>query len=371
MLKTLKQKITRSFDPYTLSYMKRYWDIVELNTHALLDRQFIPDPRNRIYIETSGVCNLQCRFCAYTKKELAKVVMPLEQFRAIVEQAVALGFSKIGLTPLTGEVFVDKTIIEKMQYLDAHPQIKSYHFYSNLVAPTAQKIEQLFKLKKLDFMHVSLYGHDRASFCALTRRPEKHYDRLVANLELLDRLYNNASPFQLRMNWRTTPDFSEGQNPSSELQTIVREIGRKNGIHADNMLLYNNWGGQITDADVNSVGLKVNDGSHIYKKGPCALLLYRVCILADGRVNACACRDVNGSLVIGDVTEQPLAEILSTANPLYMQLLEEQLADKFRDTCKTCDFYRSIHKRIGTAADDETETRYYHLNEVKQMLGTG
>ena len=63
-----------------------------------------------------------------------------------------------------------------------------------------------------------------------------------------------------------------------------------------------------------------------------------------------------------------LADVLSTDNPLYMQLLEEQLADKFRHTCQTCDFYRSIHKKVGTAADDETETRYYNLAEVKRKL---
>ena len=54
------------------------------------------------------------------------------------------------------------------------------------------------------------------------------------------------------------------------------------------------------------------------------LPFFNVQVLADGRVNACACRAIRGDLVIGDIARQSLAEVLSAANPAYLALIESQ-----------------------------------------------
>lgn len=367
MLRNLRNSLSRRVSPYLGAHLKRLWDIPYLNLNALRGKYYIPHPRERIYIETSGVCNLMCRFCAYSKKELAKVIMPLETFQGIVNQATDLGFSRFGLTPLTGEVFIDKTFLEKARFLDGHPGVESYHFYTNFVAPTEEAIRSLPDLKKLHFMHVSLYGHDRETFSALTQRPASQYERLVSNLELLCRLYGPKAPFELRMNWRTTPEFQEGDSASSRLKQVVDRIQEKNNIKSKAIRIYNNWGGIISDDDVAAVGLKVNDGTYVYKKGPCALIFYRICVLADGRVNACACRDVNGSLVIGNLNDQSLAHVLSSENPEYVNLIEEQLRNEFREACRTCDFYQSVHRKTKTAARN-SKMRYVGLEGFRNLV---
>jgi sulfatase maturation enzyme AslB (radical SAM superfamily) len=65
--------------------------------------------------------------------------------------------------------------------------------------------------------------------------------------------------------------------------------------------------------------------------------------MATGLVHACACVDVNASLTIGNLNERPLRDILSSRNPLYMGLIEEQQNGQFRDVCRECGFYKSIY----------------------------
>jgi len=265
------QKITRNIkenlaetSPYLFTLLKKCADATEINFNAVLGRHFLLHPRVKINIETSGICNLKCCFCAYPKKELAKVVMPMELFQEVVEQAAEMGFSTIGLTPLTGDVFMDKGLFEKMHYLDRHPKIKKYQFFTNFVIPSESQIEELFKLRKLKMMHVSLYGHDEKSFTDLTKGTAKEYQRLVRNLKHLYTLYSQDHPFQLKMNWRTVLNFAKNSSPS-ELQKIVGDFEKKHHLKVQNVLLFNNWGGLITNEDVKEVGLTVNEGRQIYR----------------------------------------------------------------------------------------------------------
>jgi len=92
------------------------------------------------------------------------------------------------------------------------------------------------------------------------------------------------------------------------------------------------------------------------------LILSRVILLADGRVNACDCMDVNGSLIIGDIKKNELSYILSSRNPLYTNLIQEQMKNQFRSACKSCDIYRSIYAKYGT------HPSYYDLDQVMGIL---
>src|SRR5262249_18966788 len=62
--------------------------MTHLNRRA--GRQFIPAARTALSIETSSVCNLDCCFCAYPKKQSPRVVMSNESFRAWTSQALEL-----------------------------------------------------------------------------------------------------------------------------------------------------------------------------------------------------------------------------------------------------------------------------------------
>jgi sulfatase maturation enzyme AslB (radical SAM superfamily) len=312
----------------------------EIAVNRLLGREFIPVDLGAFNVETTSACNLKCRFCAYEKKQSARVSMSNETFADVVGQVIRLGFDEFHLTPCTGDVFMDRHVFEKLAFLDAHPKVKSYHFFTNLTIPTHDQLMRLMGLKKLERIMVSVYGHDEASFVAITKSTPRIYRRLLANLEtVLEHL--DRWPFGLSIGHRST--FDAPAADASELMGMLarfREAGvAVNASHG----VYNNWGGYITQDDVAGLDMYVTPADSTVKSGACVKLFDSVQVMATGVVNACACRDVDATLAIGNVASKPLAEIISARNAAYRKIIDEQQAGNFRPVCASCDFYRSIY----------------------------
>jgi uncharacterized Fe-S cluster-containing radical SAM superfamily protein len=312
----------------------------EIAANRRLRREFIPVDLGAFNIETTSVCNLKCRFCAYEKKRAPRVTMANETFGRVVEQALGLGFDRFHLTPCTGDVFMDRHLFEKLALLEAHPGVRGYHFFTNLTIPTREQLLRLADLGKFERMTISVYGHDEASFVAITKSTPKIYRRLLANLETV--LERRARwPFRLSIGHRSTFDA-----PAADATDLMRLLARfraagvaVNASHG----MYNNWGGYVTQADVAGLDMRVAAAEDTVKAGACVKLFDSVQVMATGVVNACACRDVDATLAIGHVDARPLAEILSARNAEYRRIIDEQQAGRFRPVCAGCDFYRSIY----------------------------
>src|SRR5262245_42582337 len=336
---------------------------LEIGVNRALGRQFIQRDRSLFHIEPSGACNLKCRFCAYTKKSTPTVSMKDEPFVHTVLQAIELGYSRFELTPCTGDLFMDRTLMRKLDYLEQHPQVSSYEFFTNLTIPQQEPVERLADLRKLRHMTVSVYGHDLDSFIAITRGTEKLYSRLVANLEALLRV-NGRATYELAIGLRSSRKRPKGA--TSELLALIERF-RAAGVDIwISPGIYNNWGGYISQQDVEGLDMYVNSTEETYKYGACEKLFNSVQVTATGVVNACACRDVDATLSIGDVSTTALADIVSPDNPRYMAIIEEQQRGEFRPICRSCDFYKSIYhhrshyRREGIAV--------MNLSEFKEQL---
>ena len=313
---------------------------IEIGVNRALGRQFIPRDRTLFHIETSSACNLKCRFCAYTKKSTPKVSMSYEAFVHTVEQALALGYRRFELTPCTGDVFMDKTLFAKLEYLEAHSQVDSYEFFTNLTIPKPDATKRLATLKKLKHLTVSVYGHDLATFLAIAGGTPMLYKRLLANLDALLEIMPQAS-FKVAIGLRSTR-----KRPKGAATDLLAAVERYRAAGHEIWLspgVYNNWGGMISQADVAGLDMYVNPTDGEYKLGACEKLFDSVQVMATGVVNACACRDIDATLAIGDVNETPLAEIVSPDNPRYMAIIEAQQRGDFAAICKSCDFYKSIY----------------------------
>jgi len=311
----------------------------EIAVNRWLGREFIPADLGPFNIEMTSACNLKCRFCAYEKKESAKINMSNETFADCVEQALGLGFDRFHLTPCTGDVFMDKHAYDKFAWLDAHPRVKSYNFFTNLTIPTHEQMMRLLNLRKLSHITISVYGHDEQSFVAITKSSAKIYRRLIANLEtVIEQL--DEWPFGVSIGHRS--GFA-ARTAQSEL-TVLLERFKKAGVHVNaSHGVYNNWGGYITQADVAGLDMHITPADATVKSGACVKLFDSVQVMATGIVNACSCRDVDATLRIGDVATAPLDKIISAKNAAYIKIIEEQQAGKFRPVCASCDFYRSIY----------------------------
>ena len=323
------------------SKIKKIQEKLLLNKNKLLNRTFIPNRYEHLYIEVSNICNLKCKFCAYTKGNLPKKIMKDDLFKSIINKAIDYGYIKFGLTPMTGDVFVDKNFIGKLEFLENKDKVLEYSFFTNLTLVKTEILDSLLSYKKLNYLSVSVYGHDEESFKKVTLSNKKTYEVLVQNLEYL---YQNIEKinFNLEIGIRTIGVFSLNSCQSS-LCLIIKKFKEKN-IPINITTHYNNWGGMILQEDVNDLGIRLAKEDDVYKLGACSLLFYKNLVLSDGRLNACACRDVNATMIIGNLKTQSFNEIFSTRNEKYMKLIRNQNHGDFKDVCKSCDMYRSIYK---------------------------
>ena len=313
---------------------------LEIGVNRALGREFIQRDQTLFSIETSSACNLKCRFCAYAKKSTPTVGMPYDVFVHTVAQAVDLGYNRFELTPCTGDVFMDRSFLRKLEHLEQHPQVSSYEFFTNLTIPKPDTVERLAGLRKLRHLTVSVYGHDRDSFIAIAVGTEKLYARLVANLEALLRV-NGRAAYGLAIGLRSSRN--RPKDATSELLAVIERLRAAGAEIWLSPGVYNNWGGYISQQDVEGLDMEIHSTAGIYKRGACEKLFNSVQVTATGVVNACACRDVDASLQIGDVNKTALADIMSPDNPRYMAIIEEQQRGEFRPICRSCDFYKSIY----------------------------
>lgn len=326
---------------------------LRLRLNRLRGRSFV-ELNSFFSFEVSGVCNLSCRICAYPHKEIGKSVMSTDEFSNLLEQALDLGYQNIGLTPMTGDIFMDKDIMSKMDLLEQNPRVKSFWFYTNFILLDEEKIKRLSTMHKLGpTIYISLYGHDDEMFARITDRPIKQYKRLLENLNYLaDVAKELPCPIDIGIRtsasfvWKPEPNNTDEPNPL--LRAINRLMATGNCQYSGNILEYDSWGGLVTQKDLDDLEMTVvgPSASKTPKVGACALIFDRPTIFPDGRVNACHCHGVDGSLVVGNIHDHSLMNILSSNNERFMDLIANQQQGNFPEACNQCIFYRSIYRAL-------------------------
>ena len=303
-------------------------------------------------IEISGLCNLNCVFCAYKEKGAGKTVMSTEDFASYVNQMAAMGYRELSLTPQTGDVFIDKNLTDKIDVLEDHPGIEAYEFITNLVGATPKALTRLSKARKLTRMYISLYGHDVEGFQNITKRPALQHQRLVENIRQLTQLAKHFTA-QIGSFVMTDRDFvwspfAPPRNDDTELMVAMRELAEKakNFFWSGNHVDFDSWGGRITQQELDDLdkGFQLV-GPTVPMTGPCGMLFGGFVVLADGGVNACACRAVGESLLIGNATTTPIKDIVSPDNPRYIQILDAHRRDVYPAACVNCKIFSSVYRR--------------------------
>jgi len=344
--------------------VRNFKNAIAININRARGREFIPTGLHSLGIETSSLCNLDCRFCAYVKKTSPKVTMKDAFFKNCVAQALDMGYRHIDLTPCTGDVFMDRGIFNKLAFMDETPGVAGYGFHTNFTIPKAHDIKRLFDLAKLTDLSISIYGCDAKSFVDITQSTEKVYRRLVYNLETL---LGEIGRRRFSMQCSVHPGVASLRGRVSEITRLIERI-RKAGIAVKiSNGVYNNWGGTVTKEDVRGLPIDIVGPGLVYKNGACVRLLTAVQIMATGIVNGCACRDAEATLRLGDLNEMPLRELISSRNPRYMALIEAQQQGQFQPICKSCDMYASIYRNSSGYRKSGVELQ--SLDAFKKRIG--
>ena len=89
---------------------------------------------------------------------------------------------------------------------------------------------------------------------------------------------------------------------------------------------------------------------------------------SNGNVNACACRDANFTLSLGQFQDNNLSKIISYKNKKYLDLVSNQEKNNFNDVCKNCDFYTSIYTKSNENWFEVKDNSKLSLEEFNKIM---
>lgn len=353
MINKLKSLIPQSLKRELKRRVNHWLDTISTEYNFRFQRQAIQEelhllrsmPRN-LHIEGTNICNAKCTFCAYPQMERPKHTMPVDEFRRIIDEYVAMGGKYVSLTPIVGDPFVDRHLFERLDDLDKRPQIKGFYFYTNAILMKPHVSQRLLTYgDKLD-IYVSWGGFDRETYKA------------IMGVDMFDLVRQNIEAFvEAKRQSRSSTGLTIAlrcplSKATGDLKTKFQAWQREGLLKIDAIESYDSWAGKVKAEELEKVGLEPTIMPH--KRGACQLLYMKPIVLANGKVNACACRDVEAELIVGDLNESPLSEVWHGNG--IQELIERHEQGDFPDVCKRCTWYVSVYnmrkhnKRISKSA---------------------
>jgi sulfatase maturation enzyme AslB (radical SAM superfamily) len=298
----------------------------------------VPLPRN-LYFEGTNICNADCVFCPYTRMERPKKTMSMDFFRNVVGQYVEMGGRAVGFTPIVGDPMVDKFLLDRLEYLDSLKQITKVGFYTNGIALTPEKVDRLVEFKNTTInLNISFGGHDRATFQKMMGVDRFHLVQKNV-LYLLDVLENKGHDrFIVKIDFRCPDPDNPDPFGRRVHECISSGLLRMDSLEGS----YDTFGGYMTQADLDRADLGLSMDYGYPKFGPCEIPFTKPIVLADGRLNACAERDLEAVLTIGDLTRESLKDVLygPRMQEFVRQFYEPHLLP---EVCQKCTVYQSVY----------------------------
>jgi radical SAM protein with 4Fe4S-binding SPASM domain len=286
-----------------------------------------------LHVEGTNICNAECVFCAYPQMERKKQTMSMDDFKRVVDEYLAMGGHHVSLTPIVGDPFVDKHVFERLDYLMAEPRVRGISFYTNAILMTREKSKRLMPYASKLHVHVSWGGFDADTWNTImgVTKFEAARDAVLGFLEE-KRASGAAIPFTLALR---CPD-SACRGPLWETLSAARKEGL---VEIAGMPDYDSWAGKVKDSELLKVGLRPRRMP--FKLGACELLFTKPVVLANGDVNACACRDVEAELIVGNVKNEPLSKIWAGRG--IDAIIDAHERGEYPDVCRRCTYFVSVY----------------------------
>lgn len=298
-------------------------------------------------VETTNICNANCSFCGYRFMQRPKKVMPWEVYEKAVREFAKAGGGWLNFTPTVGDPLVDKRLIEKIEFADQLPEIAGTFLYTNGILLHRFDTDRLLRsgLKRLA---ISTFIGGREGYKRYYGKDK--YGQVVQNIiNVARRNRELASPVKITLHLRVEGDKRTWYD-TDVYRTLADLIGEENIDYLDT---YDAWGGLIKKEDIpEATELEEPLPVEVKARSPCFELYRRVHILADGKVGACVCVDLEGEIKIGDIGEQSLDEIWhGEALAAYRR---EWVKGNLPKVCRNCtrytgvdDFIKDNRKRVA------------------------
>ena len=285
-------------------------------------------------IESTGICNLRCPFCATTMKNWGPETpgyMRLELFQRIIDEAAAEGLSSIKLS-FRGEPTLHQQLPAMVAYAK-QKKILDVYFNTNGTLLTENLVHRLIDAG-LDRISISFEGLSKEAYEGY--RVGAVFEKVLENVRQLRRL-RDARGFgtpQIRVQSVLLPELqSEFSDYVRFWETVADEVAyldmRREGPHDDHR-------GQVAD-------------------WACPFLWQRMTILWDGTVLPCLMHGVSDFrlLALGNVAEKSIKELWNGEQEKRYRALHQDGRAHQLEACDRCS-YRAMEleklalgKRIG------------------------
>lgn len=285
--------------------------------------------------EVTNICNANCRFCAYRHQRRTKGIISNELFKQAIHQYAEAGGGILSLTPIVGDPLVDRSLVDRIKFAKQIKQIGYILLYTNLIGLEDFDIKDLLR-SGLDSINVSTCVASKEMYASMFG--VDRYDSVVQNLETLLRA-NRRLNDRLKVTVHAKADKPYDQTTSSPTyRRIVKRYGRE-ACHIDYQ--YDNWTGLINEDDLprHHTFAYVRDISE-----PCSELYNGIIVFFNGDVGICARRDLEATLVIGNIHESSLEDIWRGEK---LQTIRNQwMKDNIPTICRRCCCYTPLSRFI-------------------------
>jgi len=287
---------------------------------------------DRIYIEISNICNLQCSFCPEVERE--QDIMSLEKFESILLQALPL--AKQVCLHLMGEPLAHPKFPEILKICEKHDAKVMLTTNGTLLS----KHKNILDSKAIRQINFSIHSF-RDNF------EKKDLHRYLLPILEFTRSLNDLNP-DTYINYRLwnlgAGDLGEAAN--SDVYDLVERyfdvtINRRQGTGKFKSKKV--WNKLYFHFDTRfewpHPDLPAGDSS-----GTCQGLISHIAIHSNGVVVPC-CLDKEARLSLGNSLEKPLVEILKSERATSMKNGFER-GELVEDLCKRCDYVKRFKPKV-------------------------
>ena len=138
-----------------------------------------------ITIDTIGLCNARCKFCSYRISDRPKEILSFEKFKSWSSEAYNMGFSRLNLTPINGEFFLNKNYGEIINF-SRKLGYKKVRTFTNAINFNKINLDQIFdKDLGLNQISISTGGFSKKTYedCFGIKQYDQFFEGLLRILE--------------------------------------------------------------------------------------------------------------------------------------------------------------------------------------------
>ncbi|MBU0957476.1 MAG: radical SAM protein [Nanoarchaeota archaeon] len=270
-----------------------------------------------LQIENTNLCNATCVMCPHVSMKRKKTTMSFEDFKKITKNVIDHEKIKVVIITGFGEPFLDKTIVDKIKWLNQnYPDIK-IDIYTNVSMLTPKITDKLLELKihKINF---SVNGTEKVYNKIMGLDYEKTKEHINYFYEQKKKL-NKKFPL-------TNISLMIIKDNEAEIKKFINFWNNK----SDSIMVYipSDWAGKKKIDYVSEIPFKK-------KRWPCPALWQFITVDVEGNLIMC-CRDYESIIKFGNLLKNNIKEIKNSNK--FKDLQQKHLDFNFSTpVCSTCD----------------------------------